>query len=506
MTNIKPLLVSFERELDDCIQQVWDNKDPGKLLAELALKSASLFEASKLVGDASYESLNESVGSLSMSDQLDAYLLNHVWADHLKSFFILWRDVLFQLQKAAILLSENMITTAGFNQLSRRSHETLQAAAEALKGIIEKEKEGIKKQKKGVERKIDVWKHQNDPWPVYKSQIQKLVEQSTRLNTQFNQLKKTATAFEEIRSLVKRDLHFCGHEIQGIKQHANAAVSFIAAHIKDKPKQIPPHLEEAEDKIAIRNHLNVFSTELEETLEILEEKIEVPVNVSEGVVYYKDINIKQGVRQWLESEILPLLYEIWELTDNVDYGMKMSLVNIRNRVIMVSNETNESGAITLDDKEASQPLLAFLAKEHKWEESFQQLEQLVYERLKEDFSVSNIYELQQPFLPIPLEYTINQFGIGRNKLAEQLKNWMRKLTGTVAQIKSSVAKEEMLSVFEKVVRFIQARKGSEDNDHYASIFLTKGYLGESFWVGRENEIAHLQNAITHNGKPGTGAL
>jgi hypothetical protein len=48
---------------------------------------------------------------------------------------------------------------------------------------------------------------------------------------------------------------------------------------------------------------------------------------------------------------------------------------------------------------------------------------------------------------------------------------------------------------EKTVRYIQSRQISAENSHYASIFLTKGFVGESFWVGREGHLNHLESLI-----------
>ncbi len=48
-----------------------------------------------------------------------------------------------------------------------------------------------------------------------------------------------------------------------------------------------------------------------------------------------------------------------------------------------------------------------------------------------------------------------------------------------------------MSVSEKVVRYINHWQGDPDNQHYASIFLTRGYIGESFAVGRRDELEHV---------------
>jgi len=54
-----------------------------------------------------------------------------------------------------------------------------------------------------------------------------------------------------------------------------------------------------------------------------------------------------------------------------------------------------------------------------------------------------------------------------------------------------------LSDAEKIVRLIQSRVGDESNSNYASIFLTKGFIGESFAVGREQELAHAKDLVNN---------
>ena len=57
--------------------------------------------------------------------------------------------------------------------------------------------------------------------------------------------------------------------------------------------------------------------------------------------------------------------------------------------------------------------------------------------------------------------------------------------------------EESLSFSEKIVRYIEHRKAPIDNKQYWSIFLTKGYIGESFAVGRQEELRRIKKVINN---------
>ena len=495
MTNVKPLIDKFESLLDESIQEVWAETDLLEHLSLLAQKPSLLFDLIEEVGEYCYDVLKQQSDQLESPELLSCYVVSFTWVNQVKSFFILWRDVLFQQQKAYILQEENKVTKTDLENLQLQSKDVVLAAAEDVKKYLENEIATIKKTKRGVAQKIAKWKLQQNPWPIYKEQLVLLTGQCKHLDQQFEHLKVMTTSFYFMKELVREEIDWCKKEISKIKESAYKTVSFINENIQDRSAKIAPYLEEEEGKIIIRNHLYNFTEIYEKQSESLMEKTEVAVFINVGILQYKEVNFKKSTRQWLESEIFPLFYEIWELTDNAIYGMKMSLVNIRNRVLLATGENNENTKSNLEKSDISQPLSAFLNKADVWENDIKDLELTINERLSNCFDISNVFDLNKEFLPVPLEYTINQFRIDRNELAEKVKSWLGRITGRVEQLKYAVSQEESYSVSERVVRYIQSRKGDENNNQYASIFLTKGYLGESFWVGREREIQHIKNVI-----------
>ena len=494
MTDLKPSLDSFENLLEETIRDTWGKEDMPAYLSDLADQPEVLLKAAERVGDIGFEVLKENGGGSAYTEVLSAYIIDFTWADRVKSFFILWRDVLFQQLKAQVLFLEEKVEKETILALKNQSEKTMIIAADELNGTLENETAAIKRIKNGIEKKVYKWKHQQNPWPIYKEQLKQLADQCQRLKEEQKKLGSLVEDFYFIKQMIRQELDWCKKEINEIKTSTENIIDFVEKNIEEKPGSIPSFLENVDNKLNIRNHLNEFNDIYEKKLEVLEGKMQVPVNIENGLIHFKEINFKKITKQWLESEILPVFYEIWELTDNVVYGKKMSLVNIRNRAIVLANESSEAGNV-VDRAEISQPLKTFLKKASSWETNFEKLEKIITDRLDEKFDVSNVYSLKKDFLPIPLEYTINQFGFDRGELAERIKGWVGAFTGTVAQIKTSVEQEEMMSISEKIVRFIQSRKAAVSNNQYASIFLTKGYLGESFWIGRENEIQHVQNVI-----------
>ncbi|MEO1258948.1 MAG: hypothetical protein AAFZ15_09115 [Bacteroidota bacterium] len=494
ITDLQSILPRFNDLLDKNIEDVWAGSHKADYSALLASRFPLLTEAAFEVGGSCWSRLNERKGE-HINDEVFCYVVNFVWADQVKSFFVLWRDVLFQQFKAEVLFSENRISEAALQELKGNSKAIILLAAEEIKNIVAQKIKEINEVKNGAKKNIAKWKLQQNPWPVYKTQIRQLALQSEKLIEQYEDLKSETAKFLSIRKLIRQELAWCSKEITIKKDVAEKAISFIDENIKEKAGRIASYLESIEEQINIRNHLNEFTDTYEKKIDGLKEKLQVTVNTAEGILQYKEINFQRNTRQWLESEIMPLFYEVWELTDSVSYGIKMSVVNIRNRVIIVTSENQEAAATSQLKNEICQPLHAFLERLNIIFNNLLELEKTIDKRLSEYFYVSNIYDLKKEFLPVPLEFTINQFGLGGNRLVSSLKKWINRVTGRVEEIKSSVAQEEMLSTPEKIVRYIQSRKGDALNNNYASIFLTKGYLGESFWVGREQEINHVKNII-----------
>ena len=494
MTDFESTLPDFNVLLEKTIEEVWAPAPTADYSSLLAAKFTVLTEAAFQVGGSCWLQLNKNKGG-DTTDEMHCYVVNFVWADQVKSFFVLWRDVLFQQLKGQVLLKENKISESAVIELKNNSREIVFSAAEELKNTVAKKIEEIRGIKNGPKKNIAKWKLQENPWPVYKVQIRGLVLQCNDLTEQYKELKTELEKYRSIRKLIRQELTWCRNEIIAKKEVAEKIIVFVDENIKERPGRIAPYLEDIEGQINIRNHLNEFTDNYEKKIDGLVEKLQVSVNTAGGLLQFKEIIFKKNSRQWLESEILPLFYEIWELTDSVSYGIKMSVVNIRNRAIIATSENREMTGLTLGKDEICQPLHTFLDRLKIIFKNLRELENIIEKRLSAHFFVSNIYDFENGFLPVPLEYTINQLGLGGNRLVNRLKHWRKRFTGRVEEIKTSVAQEEMMSISEKVVRYVQSRKGDMLDNNYASIFLTKGYLGESFWVGRQQEINHVKNII-----------
>lgn len=496
MEDINLLLSTFETKLDRALADSWKERETPALLASLVEGAEAVGEAAIEVGHTCWERFEAGEKA-----SLPFYVIHFLWTGRVKSFLILWRDVVFELQKAYILLKSGSLPLEQFDQLREESRQVLEEAATELKAYPEKEIQAARRGRGGVAQQVKRWRRIANPWPTYREQIAFLPAQCRCLLDEHLELKKTGGIVSAIEERIEQAMSACEKELEDLETMAKNTIQFIEeqleADVGPKLGKIATRLEDLDAEIELNNYLADFSSALEEKIEALPEKMQVSICIDAGLVQYKEINFRRSMRQWLESETLPVLYEIWEIAVEVRQSLRMSLVNIRNRSLLLATEMRDGRTPDVERADLCQPLTAFLKKDHDYQENLAELRELIEQRLRKEFSLPIVYDLYRDFLPIPLQSTINQLGFSRNVALRWGQQWLSELTGRLQQFKTSVEREEALSVSEKIVRFIRGRSFPPENHHYTSIFITKGYIGESFWVGREQDLAHMSGLIAN---------
>ena len=493
MKNFQTAFINFESLVNTTIQKTWGAHNAVDYLEGLAEGSEILMKGIFEIGDISLEQLKSD--NQHESENLSCYLIHFLWIDEAKGFLILWRDVLFQAQKAQILKLENKITEAELEKLKVHSKDTVLAAAVDLNAFFENEFQRISNLKKGPEKQIAQWSLQQNPYPVYREQLKKIPPQCLQLLVKHEELQSVSTVFVQIKTLIDKTIFDCRNQIHAIQALSQKVIDYINKNEEESIGKIPFFLEDLESEIKPSFHINAFMPNLNDISALLENKRQVPVKTYEGLLQFKEINFQKSVRQWLESQVLPVLYEIWELTENAENGLKMSFLNIRNRAVLLSSEIKEGKKPDFKKENISQPLHSFLKKKVEWEEGISEFHSLISKRLQTSFGIFSIYDTHQNFLPLPLNLTINQFRLNQNKWWVGIQNWGKGQMNLFRKFKSSVQLEEARSVSEKIVRFIENRKTDSENSQYSGVFLTKGYIGETFFVGRKEELQHIETLI-----------
>jgi len=485
-------LSSFEKFLDETIENTWASSASEEYIDQLHKQIPLLAEKMIAVGDHAYELITEKNEDSEIKDELNAHFITFLWPERGKSFLILWRDILLQQQKAQVLYSDRRLGSPALEQLKSDSKRVVQKAAAEWKQSLSEKIQQIKTSKGGSSKQLFQWSLQTNPWPVYKKQLEEIVPQVNNLQEQYLHLLSYSDIFQQVGQRINKSLSIMQEETNSILETAKKATQLVAESIEEHPGKISPQLEEFEKQLKSRDFYQLFAHSMDKQLATLGKKTQTAIATRGGIIQYKEVNFQRSAEQWLESEVLPLLNESWELLEKFKLSLRMTLLNIRNRTGILLNQEEGSDKTELIKKDIGQPLKAFLEKVDGWQERSAELKQQLIERMESSFYVSTIYEHKEVFLPIPLQSTINQLKQNQNLIFSRLQKWWAGLSSYFRQFITSIELEESLSKSEKIARLLHARTPEARNNHYTSIFLTKGQIGKSFWVGRSRALERIK--------------
>ena len=425
-------------------------------------------------------------------DLLTAYVVTYRWSERAKAFSLLWRDIVFQYQKARLFERAGEVDREQLTELLRRSREVLTTAVHDFEEYGTQQVSTIRQE--GVDKYLHRWYLQASPWPLYREQLEAIDAQCEALLTEHRQLLAVQDRFAEIRSLLLKNLEenkaqfahledLTATEIERLDNLTEAALGRIAAQ-----------LQELENNIQPEGHNPELPKQLEQVVSGIEAPDRISVNTAEGAVQFRDISLDDQAQAWLQAEILPQLYEFWEVVGNAANGLKMSLLNIRNRALLLDREENEGSTSPEKLKDLAQPLRQFERTATSQRAVLDDLERTIRSRLDQEFKLPRVYG-QTDFLNVGLQSSFNRMRIGQSRVLNRGLTWVRRQFNRIDQVRRRVEREESLSISEKVVRFVRTRRISTTDNPYAAIFLTSGYVGESFWTGRQAELERIATLI-----------
>ena len=499
MSHLTEYITTFEELVDQALQRIWEHPDIAINLEVMANEAVRLNDALAQTGDFAYQQLQHPTEEVDANLRHHLFWTNYTWSSLAKAFMVLWRNVLFESQKAQIAAIDHLASEKDVYRLDQQSKTAIQ---QALGDFLTDTEKGIAISERSKLNALTGWSLQTNPWPTYKSQLKELAQQCLRLQRDYRKLLNVATHFNEVETRVHDTVRFCQKEIDTSREIAQQATDSSGPDSKPKLAKIVQRLEELEAGISLPNHFASFTEALEYRVNSLPEQMDVAVHTAGGMVQLKDLTFRRSTQQWLDAEILPLLYEVWELSENTHNSLKMTLMNIKNRLILFIADQKDGNKEPFQRDMIERPLTLFERNAEHAKRKIEPLNRLITERLERDFNVSTIYDLSQEFLPVPLQAaTLNEFRKGQGEVRSRFERLYNQVRDRVTMYRTRMEEEDNLSNAEKIVRLVQSRTDAGTNGHYASIFLTKGFIGESFAVGRKRELSHASRLI-HNWKTG----
>lgn len=440
------------------------------------------------VGNLCHTVLNQKEVPLSHETAMTCHLVTFVWAEQAKMFLLLMRDSLFEQQKAAILYKDQVLTEAEIRDLWEQTTALLGKALLGIKEITLQETTESEELKQ-----LNNWKHQENPWSVYKAQISLLVEQANLLNEDHQTLKTIQEVLYATELIVKDTIQTCLSDLETNNNKIDSVIDLITS-VDSKPSYTLSSIHEITNKIKSVVYISAFKQQLESLLQAYDIKLSPVVHINSGVLERRNLSPYRNVSQWFESEIYPLLYEVWEITEQGTTGLRMILLNMTNGLDILQKERPDD--LFKDHASLIKPLHTFQKDLITLGDNINNLVRLINNRVQEELKISNLFDTQKHFLSVSLQSTLNQkIWHNENGWLAKAQRWTKAAVNKVNTVKSRFDKRRQLSVSEKITLCIKSRIADVENKHYTNIFLTKGYVGESFIVGRETNIERFGDLV-----------
>lgn len=477
LIDLKELSGHLQRELLDHIDMAWQ-ADQDILHLDILDEGCYLVAARILdIGNKSATALLEGKQNIAF------YNISYNWANEAKAFLTLWRNIVFEEQKALLLVSEGRAKMDSYQALKNNSKAVLITAANDILGALKKHL----KNSGGSASIMQKLSLQDNPWSVYKQQIASLAPQTEALVKQFKTLWNASGLYVLVKSNFDEEFDIHQKSVEEFKKAINEISASLEFTEKLEVNEVVKQLNTLSEKHLSDRSFQELQKILEADLKELPKSERYVIQKDNGKLYYEDIDLKQRTGNWLESEMLPLINNFYSIRANTKNQFNLSLSNIKNRL---SKERNEGGEY--DKSELLNALNTFVKRLDKSEQQIVEIRREVHEQFNQ-FAVHKIYDGN--YLNLSIASTLNQYNRSSMQRFKGVKKWIADKGIFVKQFQDSVEQEERLSLSEKLVRVINARKPQSGSDHYNNMFMTRGFIGTSFMVGRSTELAHIKSII-----------
>ncbi len=473
-------LSAIEGEALERITQTWTGDGPelqGRHVAELVTYLASSVEAA---GDQA-----QAVLGRQGSEDRFAYFLTYEWLDDALDYLVLLRDMVFEYHRADILLRENRLTRPAFATFEESSREQARLAGSAL---FDKLKLGSTPSV-DLDKRIKKWKLENSPWPVIREQLRVIVEQVGAIGKQAVQLEGASVTFREIHECFaeafRNYLNYLSELTAALDLSLHPEATETAAV---SPASLLKQLRQFSTKSPMPVLAAGFIDRLDELTARLPSTERLIIGTEGGSLQQREINLREETRTWLQSELMSEVQDFYNRREQINNRLLAAIRTGENRL-----EFDRQEGQTLLGKDIPRALEQLVKNINRSSGRIRELEQKTLRILAEELSASNAF--RPDFLEFDLQQTLNQYRKYQQTGVAQLKNW---LVGRGRQLVSrgrDSLRSEDLSPSEKIVRLVNDRRPQSANAHYTGMFVNAGFLGESFRVGREAELARVGKVV-----------
>ena len=416
---------------------------------------------------------------------IESYLINHAVAEHFKSVLILHRDVLLELNKASVLSLEDLNYSDKQILHFESSKSTLIIQLETIQQLISTEKNRLSKDPKSNKKLARQLSLVQNPWDVYKTQYEVLLNQFSEIENATRQLAKTVAIFESLKTVaatISKNNALLNAQLRDNIKH-------ISNHIEDKDvKELSFFLDEQiSHDVSLGTNQEVLTDALNDTINRLE-KMKVPVGTDEGLLVIRDIDFNKTVQKWFDYQIVPEVMDLMAIETSLKSINGISLTNLRNSLQLSKNEENNTNTNT------NSVLSRLTTLKTELEDLQSKGDHIIYgieKKISSELQVANLLN-GKPFLELPFNSSL-QFD--SESLLTKIKQPFEKgLSFFDTQLKKT-NHHQASSDSELATECLHYRMFKQDSDHYDAIFQNKKFIGDLFLVPRQTQEELLKKTI-----------
>lgn len=473
---VAELLEQFADLVNSEIERVWRMDKPDAHLGVLEEAFQKILPAAIQIGDQA----NRQAGQ----DDLAQWIIFD-WVPEAKDFLILLRDVLFEEQKARLMVHEGRLTETEFDTLRLASRTALEEATSHLNKLQETEYA----KRLVLARKRKQWAVQRSPWPVYSEQFAALGEQTKIVCEQALNLLLTADIYLRIKNLFTgtfaRYRTYQGKLNEGLRDALN---NLPEEQQNPNPSGLLKTVRNFVGKAPAPETAADFIELLEALTKGLPTKQGLITGTQGGKMIRLDVNLQRNTTNWLESELMSELQDFYLRRGQIESRLQIALRTGENRI-----EFDQRQDLEIAGQEIGQTITQLNRNLERSETAIEKLEAEVTRHLERELYASHAYE--PGFLELSVQQTLSQYRRYQRTGLQQIRDWGRQKIRSLRDLSRESLREDQLGFSERVVRLVRARTVAPENVHYSSMFLTKGYTGESFRVGREAELSRVATIV-----------
>ena len=490
MLDTQDILNGFFNTLQSSVDKVYDGDTLSEYLKEMSLETPTLVYQIVNVG-AQYDIVVTNKKDLQPIDA-DKFIILYYWMEEAKNFMILWRDILLEGTKAFYYQLDGSVEHITVKKMLDQSKSVLQESIHSLQKVYPTMIANLGSDPKKVKRQVLNWEKQINPWTEYSIQFKAIAEQCRSISKLGNQLDRSNGSYKTIKRILKSYVDKRMSNMKEISYSAIEALNTIKDISNDEGKpNIIQKLQKIESVHKRLNELFVDVHHLEQIEKILEDMadtLEVAIDGDNGKLNVKKLSLKKSTQQWLESEIYLSFYEVEEVENQLKNKLKMILVNIQNYLTLLKNDSAENKGTPF-----RQAIEKFENEYHNIATKHRKLIDSASDKLEYQFNISQLFNNERLFLPLSVQSSLGNIDLDQTKLRHKVTKWLKKSFSFYTNLRKKAEKERTLSPSEKLVRYVDSRQFAEDNRQYINIFLVKGYIGESFVIGRQEELDHFKS-------------